>query len=70
MKSTIDLAHSMGLKVVAEGIETAAGWEALKRFGCETGQGYLISKPLDPAAFETWLSVKCDSACRFLVDAA
>ena len=70
VKSTIDLAHSMGLKVVAEGIETAAGWEALKHFGCETGQGYLISKPLDAAAFEQWLSVTCDGDGRFLVDAA
>lgn len=70
VRSTIDLAHSMGLKVVAEGIETAASWAALKRYGCETGQGYLISKPLDAVAFETWLNVTCGSECRFLVEAA
>lgn len=70
VKSTIDLAHSMGLKVVAEGIETTEGWAALKRYGCETGQGYLISKPLDAAAFEHWLNVTCGSECRFPVAAA
>ncbi len=70
VRSTIDLAHSMGLKVVAEGVETASGWAALKRYGCETGQGYLISKPLDASAFETWLNDTCGTECRFLVEAA
>jgi diguanylate cyclase (GGDEF)-like protein/PAS domain S-box-containing protein len=39
------LAHSLGLKVVAEGIETAEQMEMLKCFGCELGQGYLFSRP-------------------------
>ncbi len=52
---TIDLAHSMGLGVVAEGVETAAGWQVLERFGCDVAQGYLISKPLAAQDFEKWV---------------
>jgi diguanylate cyclase len=44
--STIELGHSMGLKVVAEGVEDAAAWNLLRRLGCDFAQGYLISKPL------------------------
>lgn len=47
--STIELGHSMGLKVVAEGVEDAAAWSLLRRLGCDYAQGYLISPPL-PAA--------------------
>ena len=44
--STIELGHSMGLRVVAEGVEDAAAWNLLRRLGCDYAQGYLISKPL------------------------
>ncbi len=44
--STIELGHSMGLKVVAEGVEDAAAWNLLRRLGCDFAQGYLISRPL------------------------
>jgi len=47
--STIELGHSMGLKVVAEGVENAAAWNLLRRLGCDFAQGYLISPPLAPA---------------------
>jgi diguanylate cyclase (GGDEF)-like protein len=47
--STIELGHSLGLKVVAEGVEEAASWNLLRRLGCDFAQGYLISRPL-PAA--------------------
>jgi EAL domain-containing protein (putative c-di-GMP-specific phosphodiesterase class I) len=49
LTSTIELGHSMGLKVVAEGVEEAGAWNLLRRLGCDFAQGYLISPPL-PAA--------------------
>jgi diguanylate cyclase (GGDEF)-like protein len=49
LTSTIELGHSMGLKVVAEGVEEPAAWNLLRRLGCDFAQGYLISRPL-PAA--------------------
>jgi diguanylate cyclase (GGDEF)-like protein len=56
LRSTIELGHALNLKVVAEGVETAAGWQALDRFGCDLVQGYYISKPLPAAAFSAWLA--------------
>jgi diguanylate cyclase (GGDEF)-like protein len=47
--STIELGHSMGLKVVAEGVEEASAWNLLRRLGCDFAQGFLISPPM-PAA--------------------
>jgi diguanylate cyclase len=44
--STIELAHSMGLRVVAEGVEEAEAWNLLRHLGCDYAQGYLISRPL------------------------
>ena len=46
VRSTIDLAHNLGLKVVAEGVETDVHVELLSNLGCDIGQGYLFSKPL------------------------
>jgi PAS domain S-box-containing protein len=46
----IMLAHHLGLKVVAEGVETRAQLDLLKDLGCERAQGYLFSKPVDQAA--------------------
>ena len=46
VKSTIDLAHSLGLKVVAEGVETPTALALLRGMGCDIAQGYLIGKPV------------------------
>ena len=46
VKSTIELGHNLGLKVVAEGIETKRTWEILESMGCDYGQGYLMGKPM------------------------
>jgi EAL domain-containing protein (putative c-di-GMP-specific phosphodiesterase class I)/GGDEF domain-containing protein len=45
VRSTIDLAHSLGLKVVAEGIETEDVFQVLAAMGCDQAQGYLVARP-------------------------
>ena len=46
------IAHLFGCSVVAEGIESDAQLDALRRMGCDQGQGYLFAKPLEREAFE------------------
>ena len=55
VRSTIDLGHNMGLKVVAEGVETEEMLEQLKGMRCDLVQGYHLSRPLPPAKLELWL---------------
>jgi EAL domain-containing protein (putative c-di-GMP-specific phosphodiesterase class I) len=55
VRSTIDLGHHMGLKVVAEGVEDRETWKMLKAWGCDIAQGYLISPPLSPGDMLNWL---------------
>ncbi|MDX2222284.1 MAG: EAL domain-containing protein [Rhodospirillaceae bacterium] len=52
VRSTIELGHNLGLRVTAEGIETAETLAILRRLECDTGQGYLIAKPMPAAEFE------------------
>lgn len=55
VKSTIDLGHNLGLIVVAEGVETDEVYERLGQLGCDTAQGFLISKPLPACEFDKYL---------------
>jgi EAL domain-containing protein (putative c-di-GMP-specific phosphodiesterase class I) len=55
VSSTIGLAHQLGLRVVAEGVEDAATLHDLRLLGCDESQGYLHSRPLPAAQFEQWL---------------
>jgi len=55
VRSTIELAHNLGLKAVAEGVESEEVWSKLKAMGCDSAQGYYMSKPLTPALFTEWL---------------
>jgi EAL domain-containing protein (putative c-di-GMP-specific phosphodiesterase class I) len=71
VKSTIDLAHSLGLKVTAEGVETPTALALLAGMGCDLAQGYLIAKPLPLAEFEQFLferdaAAKADETARAL----
>ena len=58
VRSTIDLAHNLGLTVVAEGVENAGVYELLRGLGCDEGQGYHMARPMpahELAAFaERW----------------
>jgi diguanylate cyclase (GGDEF)-like protein len=56
VQSTISLGHNMGLKVVAEGVEDAKTCDALRQLGCDYAQGYLFSRALAAADFETWMA--------------
>jgi diguanylate cyclase (GGDEF)-like protein len=55
VRSTIELAHNLGLSVVAEGVEDHSTLEQLRALGCNTVQGYLLSRPLDADAIPVWL---------------
>ncbi len=55
VRSTIDLGHNMGLRVVAEGIESKEAWNLLDAMGCDQGQGYLISKPMPAEQLADWV---------------
>jgi diguanylate cyclase (GGDEF)-like protein len=54
VRSTIDLGHNLGLRVVAEGIESEKAWELLSQMGCDSGQGYLMSRPIPANEFGAW----------------
>ncbi|KZY36040.1 hypothetical protein A3752_04495 [Oleiphilus sp. HI0081] len=54
VQSTIDMAHQLGLTVVAEGVENRASWALLETWGCDKLQGYYISRPQNSADFVTW----------------
>jgi diguanylate cyclase (GGDEF)-like protein len=56
VRSTIDLAHNLGLTVVAEGVEDDAALEMLIEYGCDSAQGYFFSRPCPAAALTEWLT--------------
>ncbi|MEB0039693.1 MULTISPECIES: EAL domain-containing protein [unclassified Pseudomonas] len=56
VRSTIEMSHNLGLKVVAEGVEYERSLRLLERWHCDTAQGYLISRPLTAAVFEAWMA--------------
>jgi EAL domain-containing protein (putative c-di-GMP-specific phosphodiesterase class I) len=54
--SLVDMAHALGLQVVAEGVETADQFTELHRLGCDAVQGYLLARPARPEALQERLS--------------
>jgi diguanylate cyclase (GGDEF)-like protein len=57
--STVDLAHNLGLTVVAEGVESAKSWKLLASLSCDEVQGYFIAKPMPAAQFVNWAQQWC-----------
>ncbi|WP_342118694.1 putative bifunctional diguanylate cyclase/phosphodiesterase [Pseudoduganella sp. OTU4001] len=55
VRSTIDLGHNMGLRVVAEGVEGEAAWNILAEMGCDQGQGYFMSRPMPASDMAAWV---------------
>ena len=58
LTATIELAHRLGLHVVAEGIEDAATLDLVRRLGCQAAQGYHLARPLNPGALRPLLGVE------------
>jgi len=56
VRSTIELGHNLGLEITAEGVENQRSVDLLNEYGCDTLQGYFISKPVPASEFEAFLS--------------
>ena len=57
VRSTIDLAHNLGLVVVAEGVENAKAWDMLRALNCDQAQGYHMGRPMPATDFSNWSAV-------------
>jgi EAL domain-containing protein (putative c-di-GMP-specific phosphodiesterase class I) len=64
VRSTIELAHSLGLRVVAEGVEDEDVRRALAEAGCDVAQGFLWARPLPPEHLGDWARAHRDAALR------
>lgn len=60
VRTIIDLAHDLGYRVIAEGVETQKDYDLLASWGCDEGQGYLMAKPMPPDALVEWLRQRPD----------
>jgi len=55
VRSTIELGHNLGLRVVAEGVEDLSVWNMLRSLGCDDAQGFFMSRPLEPRLLAAWI---------------
>ena len=58
VRSTIELGHSLGLRLVAEGVEDEASMDLVRAWGCDQVQGYLLSRPMPGDAVLGWLAAR------------
>ncbi len=56
VRSTVHLARQMGLRIVAEGVETEDAWRQLRGMGCDSAQGFLIGAPMPAREFLAWIA--------------
>ena len=56
VRSTIDLGRNLGLRVVAEGVESPQAWSRLAQLGCNVAQGYFLSRPVPAEDLTQWLA--------------
>jgi predicted signal transduction protein with EAL and GGDEF domain len=69
VRSTIDLGHNLGLRVVAEGVETQHAWQQLSALGCDIAQGYYLGRPMPAAELEQQLTQPAQAAAEIQADA-
>jgi predicted signal transduction protein with EAL and GGDEF domain len=55
VRSIVNLGHSLGFAMVAEGVESRESYDTLRDLGCEQVQGYFIGRPMPPEALGDWL---------------
>lgn len=65
-KSIIDLAHSLDMTTVAEGIETRETWDILSKLGCDIAQGYYMTPPCSAEQLELWIAANTDKEHRYI----
>jgi len=62
--TSVELAHALGLRVVAEGVEDEPTFALLRTLGCDIAQGYHLSRPLAAADFAAWLQAASPAPVR------
>jgi diguanylate cyclase (GGDEF)-like protein len=70
VRSTIDLAHNLGLRVVAEGVETGSVWDELARLGCDAAQGFYLSRAVPADELLRWIAERESRSAREELSAA
>jgi diguanylate cyclase (GGDEF)-like protein/PAS domain S-box-containing protein len=60
VRTTVDLGHNLGLRVVAEGVEDEATLRELAKVGCDSAQGYHLAKPMPAAELDAWLAAQAE----------
>jgi EAL domain-containing protein (putative c-di-GMP-specific phosphodiesterase class I) len=66
VQTAITLAKSLGIKTVAEGVETPEQVRILEDLGCDVLQGYLLLRPAPAAEVMEWLAKRCDGQSRHI----
>jgi diguanylate cyclase (GGDEF)-like protein len=69
VRAIADLAHALGMRAVAEGVETEAEWRLLGELGCDGGQGWYIAAPMSAVQATDWLMAHDATAESVLTDA-
>ena len=66
VRSTVNMAHHLGMSVVAEGVEDQATWDLLETLQCDIAQGYYLSRPIPAQDLERWLDERKEATMPWL----